>query len=227
MTRPHTITLTRQQVRRIDELAVQRYRIPGIVLMENAAIGVARVARSILDGMGLRTASILCGGGNNGGDGLALARHLHNSGYEPLIGLCSDPGKYQGDALANWRIVEAMKLPTFAATADTLARQARTLIVDAIFGTGLTSEPRPPFADLCQAVRQSGCVVLAVDLPSGLDCDTGLPLGECISAHFTVTLVAMKAGFANPGSRQFTGSVSVADIGAPPELIDQVLVDEV
>jgi NAD(P)H-hydrate epimerase len=214
--------LTREQVREVDRLAVERYGIPGIVLMENASRGVADVAEEMLRQAGRTRVLILCGGGNNGGDGLAAARHLHNRGCDVTVGLCTDPAGYKGDAGINWQIVQAMKIPCLAASADAIARSDADLIIDAIFGTGLSQRPRPPFEEIARAVNERGRRVLAVDLPSGLDCDTGQPLGACIRADRTVTFVAEKAGFGNPGAKAFTGEITVAEIGCPRELIDEV-----
>src|SRR4051812_20142664 len=105
------VFLTREQLREVDRLAVEKYHVPGILLMENAARGATEVAVDMLGAAGNVNILILCGGGNNGGDGLAIARHLHNLGHDILIALCTDPQKYKGDALGNWRIIEAMKLP--------------------------------------------------------------------------------------------------------------------
>ncbi|MCY2950875.1 MAG: NAD(P)H-hydrate epimerase, partial [Planctomycetota bacterium] len=169
-----------------------------------------------------RRVMVLCGGGNNGGDGLAVARHLHNRGFEVRLGLCTDPGGYQGDALVNWEIVRAMKLPWFEATAAAIARAEADLIVDAILGTGLRKSPREPFGEIVAAVERTGRPVLAVDVPSGLDCDTGEPLGACIRAKRTVTFVAEKVGFGKGRAREFTGEVVVAEIGCPRELVEMV-----
>ena len=209
--------LTRQQVRRIDQFAIERYGIPGIVLMENAARQSADVAWEML-GRQPAPVAIVCGGGNNGGDGLAIARHLHNRGAAVTVHVVVDPHRYTGDALTNWGIVQAMHLPTRIEAVPVLDRP--DLIVDAVFGTGLAAPPRPPFAQLANAIHNAGCPVLAVDLPSGLDRFSGVPLGDaCVRATRTVTFVAQKAGFANPQSRQYTGDVAVADIGCPSELI--------
>jgi NAD(P)H-hydrate epimerase len=220
---PAQLLLSREQVRRVDQIAIEQFKMPGIVLMENAA-------RGVLDAI-LRwnlphdSALILCGGGNNGGDGLAIARHLTNRGCNVTIGLCTDPQKYAGDALINWQIAQAMKLPTFDVTpdafADHLRRNPPQLIIDAIFGTGLSQPPRDPFPQLATTINAAKIAVVAIDLPSGLDCDTGRPLGlEAIRATLTVTFVARKKGFAASGSDQFTGDVEVADIGCPREAIE-------
>jgi NAD(P)H-hydrate epimerase len=218
------LRLTRHQVREVDRRASELFAIPGIILMENASRGAAAVAIAMLRKFKLNSAIILAGGGNNGGDGLAVARHLHNAGYAVKVALCTDPAKYAGDALVNWRIVDAMWLPTFPATFENLASISGALLVDAIFGTGLSQPPREPFPQIVAAVERSALPVLAIDLPSGLDCDTGQPLGPaCMRATRTVTFVAQKAGFANPASRAYTGKVTVVGIGAPPEAARQVI----
>jgi NAD(P)H-hydrate epimerase len=220
-TNPTPLHLTRQQVREIDRRAIAQYHVPGIVLMENAARALEAAALQMLGTE--QQAVILCGGGNNGGDGLALARLLHNRGVEVELLLTGDPDTYRGDAQINWEIVRAMQLKWQQIDPQRISR--RPLIVDAIFGTGLDREPRPPFAQIAAAINASGSPVLAVDLPSGLDCDTGQPLGACVRTTRTVTFVAHKAGFANLQSRPFTGDITVGNIGCPRELIEEVLRD--
>jgi NAD(P)H-hydrate epimerase len=210
--------VTRQQVREIDRLAVERYKIPGIVLMENAARAAAEVACQMLAAHPGRVL-LLCGGGNNGGDGLAVARHLHNHGFEVSILLTADPLKYRGEALTNWQIVQAMNLPAKPLELNELASASPALVIDAIFGTGLTDPPRPPFAQIVESVNRLNVPILAIDLPSGMDCDTGLPLGACIRATRTITFVAEKIGFAHRQAAAYLGQVTVGDIGCPRELI--------
>jgi hydroxyethylthiazole kinase-like uncharacterized protein yjeF len=217
------IRLTRAQVRQVDKLAIEQFHIPGIVLMENAARAVAQEACRMLGNDCCGEILILCGGGNNGGDGLAAARHLHNLGADVHIAFTVDPGGYKGDALINWEIVRAMKIPSRPFRAEQLHQLSPILVIDAIFGTGLSQPPREPFAEIAQSVNSSGLPVLAVDLPSGLDCDTGLPLGACIVAKETVTFVAEKVGFEKAEAQRFLGKIRVADIGCPKELIDTVV----
>jgi NAD(P)H-hydrate epimerase len=214
------IRLTRSQVRDIDRRAMEEYKIPGIILMENAARAAAGVAMEML-AAGPGKVLVLCGGGNNGGDGLAVARHLHNRGVDLSISLTVDPAKYTGDALINWRIVQAMRLPAKPLDIAELAAGRPALIIDAIFGTGLTQSPRPPFAEIAAAVAATKSAVLAIDIPSGLDCDTGIPFGPCVRADRTITFVAEKMGFANPAAVQYLGRVTVGDIGCPRELISE------
>jgi NAD(P)H-hydrate epimerase len=214
------LRLTRAQVRQIDRLSIDRYHIPGIVLMENAARAAANAACDLLDGECVGEILILCGGGNNGGDGLAVARHLHNRGADVLIALTTDPAHYKGDALTNWSIVQAMGLRAEPIAVEKLARTSAVLIIDAIFGTGLSEAPRDPFPAIAAAVNHLRRPVLAIDIPSGLDCDTGIPPGACIRATRTITFVAKKIGFANPQARAYTGDIIVGDIGCPRELIE-------
>jgi len=221
------IRLTREQVRRIDRLSVEKYHIPGVVLMENAAIAAAGVAANMIENSPVGPVLIICGGGNNGGDGLAVARHLHNRDYDVRVFLTTDPQKYSGDAKINWQICQAMNLPTEIATSKIIGASQAALIIDAIFGTGLTQPPRDPFPDLVAAIDQTHAPVLAIDIPSGLDCDTGLPLGPaCIKATRTITFVAEKIGFDRPEAAKYLGHITVGDIGCPVELVQEIARDK-
>jgi NAD(P)H-hydrate epimerase len=214
--------LTRAQVREIDRRSIERYHIPGVVLMENAARAAADAACDMLDDNCVGEVLVLCGGGNNGGDGLAVARHLHNRGADVSLALTIDPAKYKGEAQVNWQIVSAMALPWEPAEPARIASTTAVLLIDAIFGTGLAQPPRDPFPAISAAVEQSRVPVLAIDLPSGMDCDTGHPLGSCIKATRTITFVAEKIGFAQPVAKPYLGEVIVGSIGCPRELIEQV-----
>ncbi|HSI36567.1 MAG TPA: NAD(P)H-hydrate epimerase [Tepidisphaeraceae bacterium] len=220
------LRLTRAQVRAVDQIAIDRYHVPGIVLMENAALGASDVAWQMVDRTPNARVQILCGGGNNGGDGLAIARHLHNRGCHVKVALATDPARYKGDALINYRIVSSIDHhnlevgPADPSRIDNLA----ALIIDALFGTGLSKPLGGLTRDLVLALNAAHTTVLAIDLPSGLDCDTGEPIGDvCVRAERTVTFVAEKSGFANSASRAYTGDITVADIGCPRQAIDDAL----
>jgi NAD(P)H-hydrate epimerase len=215
------IRLTREQVREIDQRSIEEYHIPGIVLMENAARAAAEVAHSMIE-RPTNAVTIFCGNGNNGGDGLAIARHLHNRGHEVSIHLLASPDRFKGDALTNWQIIQAMKIPVAMKGPDGIDCGSYDLIIDALLGTGLESAPRAEAVALVEAINRARAKVLAVDLPSGMNCDTGMPMGACAKATRTVTFVAEKIGFANPESKQFTGDVIVADIGCPRELVEEI-----
>jgi NAD(P)H-hydrate epimerase len=165
----------------------------------------------------------VCGPGQNGGDGLVVARHLAVAGGTPSIVLLapSSGGTPPGDAGTNLRICRAMGLRIVevrgvaeAAAASATIRSA-ALVVDALFGTGLTRGLEGAATALVGEIASAARPVLALDLPSGLDCDTGEPLGPCVRADLTATFVAPKAGFMNPASRAWTGEVVVVGIGAP------------
>jgi len=216
------IRLTREQVREIDRRAIEQYHIPAIVLMENAARGVADDAEKMLSASGFGTVLIVCGGGNNGGDGLAVARHLHNRQFKIQVLLSKSPEHLSPDARTNWNIIQAMKIAHRPATSDAIANEPGDLVIDALFGTGLTTPPRPDDAALIHAINQRATPVLAIDVPSGLDCDRGEPLGTCVRAARTVTFVAEKVGFEKPRAKHYVGGVTVVDIGCPRELIEEI-----
>jgi NAD(P)H-hydrate epimerase len=218
--------LTREQVREIDRRATAQYHIPSIVLMENAALSVVSSACDALIDCPGCSVMVACGGGNNGGDGLAVARHLHNRGFEVRIELFTDPSRFKGDALVNWRIIEAMRVSASPAEPRRMLELMPALLIDAVFGTGL-SRPieNDTFTAFVHALGTASIPVLSVDVPSGLDCQTGQPLGPCVRATRTVTFVAQKVGFASPQARGFLGTVSIGDIGCPRRLIDEVVRD--
>jgi NAD(P)H-hydrate epimerase len=226
MSQPEPVVrLTRAQVREIDRRATEEYHIPGIVLMENAARGVADVAVEMI---GRRRTSqnvlIVAGGGNNGGDGFAVARHLdHDPDANVLTMLTVDPKTLRGDALANWNVLNAIGLAVEPLDVDFIRHSKPDLIIDAIFGTGLDRPPRPPFKQIADAINGLGRPVLSIDVPSGLDCDVGTPFGACVRATRTVTFVAEKAGFANPTAREYLGRVSVNWIGVPARIVQHIV----
>jgi NAD(P)H-hydrate epimerase len=209
--------LTRAAVRELDRRAFEEFGIPGLVLMENAGRNAAEILHR-LNPLRLRVA-VLCGPGNNGGDGCVIARHLDRLGVPVTVCLFSDAAALTGDAAINWRVVERMGL----VTSPILNFDGYGWIVDALFGTGLSRAIGPPYDAVVAAVNAAGAHVLAVDIPSGLDCDTGLPLGPTVRAHHTVTFVGLKEGFVNPESRPHVGEVHFADIGAPRRLVDEYL----
>lgn len=212
--------LTRRQARLVDRICAEAYGIPGIVLMENAARALADAALQMLVQLKGRRVLIVCGGGNNGGDGYALARHLHNSGCLVTLAAAKPIEQLEGDAATNARIARRMNLPIEPATPQLLGSAPADLIVDALLGTGLDKAPNQAVAALIRAMNHRPEPILAVDVPSGLDCDTGRPRGaaeDCVRAERTVTFVAEKVGF--PNAREYTGEVIVGDIGAPPEAI--------
>jgi NAD(P)H-hydrate epimerase len=219
--------LSRQQVREVDRLAIEEFGVPGVVLMENAGRGAAEVLRA----QGLHGPVVLCcGKGNNGGDGFVIARHLDNWKVPIRVLLFARPEDLTGDALVNYHIIRQAGLALTVHTEQPVDMEAveRELsgaewIVDALFGTGLSGALRSPFEEIVKAINAGSARVLAVDIPSGLDCDTGKPLGTAVRAHHTVTFGALKKGFADPAAAQWLGQVHVVDIGAPRRVMESVL----
>lgn len=236
------IVLTRAQVRRVDQLATELLGIPGVVLMENAGASASRIILDIIESQcRLRcdqaNVGIVCGGGNNGGDGYVIARHLHNAGVGVTIYSAKDPAELKGDARINADIAQRMGLPIHllgGGGAD-LAGIGRTgsplfdthhILVDALLGTGFNGEVRGHFPGVIERIndaRDRGKTIIAIDVPSGLDCDTGQPGGVVVRAHATITFVTAKAGFSSGTAGNYLGRVYIADIGAPPGLVQQVL----
>jgi NAD(P)H-hydrate epimerase len=194
---------------------MEEFGIPGIILMENAGRGVAEVILKLrLPG----PVHLLCGKGNNGGDGYVIARHLDAAGVAVVVHRCCEEADITGDALVHYQIVKKCGLPMAAYQSPSVLADILLLagtIVDALLGTGLTGTVRSPYAEIIQTMRRSGKPLLAVDLPSGMDADTGVPLGECVVANHTVTFVAPKAGFAHREAHLYTGKVHVVQIGLP------------
>lgn len=215
------VALTRVQVRLVDRIATERYGILGLVLMENAGRNAAAI---VLDAIGgpVERVVVLCGTGNNGGDGFVIARHLVNAGVDVLIGLAGDKSRLTPDAAANARICELMEIAIVEAHAAEI--RSTDLVVDALLGTGFTGQVRAPLAELIERVNAADKAgVYAIDVPSGLDCDTGAASNATIVADVTVTFVADKVGFHRAGADRYVGHVRIADIGAPSAIIQQVL----
>jgi NAD(P)H-hydrate epimerase len=215
--------LSREQVRAVDRRAIEEYGVPGVVLMENAG----RSAAELLLRLGARgTVTVCAGKGNNGGDGFVIARHLDIHLIPVRVLLFARSEELTGDAAINYRIIEKSEVPiaVFGADVDeaTIRRELAESewVVDALFGTGLTGPVRPPFDRVIGAINGRGARVLAVDIPSGLDCDTGRPLGATVRATHTVTFVAQKKGFAEPSAKEWLGEIHVIGIGAPRILVE-------
>lgn len=221
------LRLTRDQTRRVDRLAVERLGLPSIVLMENAALNAASFVIDLLQrdeehlGPDPQIA-ILCGGGNNGGDGYALARHVHNFGLGVTCYAVSDPAQLRGDAKINHDADASLGFDIVPVLDDEQKDRATAdwklaaLVVDAMLGTGFHGEVRSRMAGIIHALNQLDHPrVLALDTPSGLDCDTGQPSNATVRATATITFVAEKTGFAQPAAHDHLGEVVTADIGLP------------
>ncbi len=219
------VVMTRDEVRAFDSWAINTLGVPGVVLMENAGRGCAELIQEKLSGVARPKVCIFCGTGNNGGDGYVIARHLLNRGFEVVVVICGERSKISGDAKINLDILEGLgqaierlnlaqediagRIGTFAAGAD--------MIIDGLFGTGLKGQLSQRYRQLIEAINAQESPILAIDIPSGLDCDSGQPLGAAVKASCTVTFVAVKKGFiVGEAAGQYTGEVLVASIGVEP-----------
>ena len=219
--------LTREEMRELDRKAIEEYKIPGIILMENAGRNVAEEVLKMLDDPHQAKVAILCGKGNNGGDGFVVARHLHNHSIHVdvfLIARVSDILK-DGDAGTNLQILLTTKIPVNEILdipgVNNILKELRNynILADALFGTGLSGDVREPFKTLTHGVNNLNKPIISVDIPSGLDCNTGKILGAAIKATKTVTFAIAKKGFFLNGGPSYTGKVIVSDISIPRELI--------
>ncbi len=216
-------TMSRDEVREFDRRAIEELGVPAVVLMENAGRQAADEAAQLLRECGGRRAVIVAGLGNNGGDGFVVARHLAVRGFEAAVVLVGDKAKLRGEAAVNFAVLGKIGIAVCEAGANAAARIAEAargadLVVDALLGTGLTGTVREPFLSAIAEINSSGAggkPVLAIDIPSGLDADTGRPLGAAVRATATVTFVAAKKGFAAREAEEFLGLVTLADIGVP------------
>ena len=216
--------VTAQEMRQIDQQTIQQIGIPGVVLMEHAGSAVVRAIHGHFPECG--SIAIVVGKGNNGGDGLVIARQLALSGQPIQIFLVSSPESFTGDALTNLRIAQNLDLSIIPILSESELKEQKSqiasadLIVDSIFGTGLRGRVCGLIGDIIECINDTGKPVVAIDLPSGLSADTGITEGACIQASYTVTMGLPKRGnLIHPG-QGFTGQLEVADIGFPPSVID-------
>lgn len=225
------------EMRNLDRTAIGQYGIPGVVLMENAGRGTVECMIDAFGPAAGKFVPVFAGPGNNGGDGLVVARHVHNQGGFPFIVYLADPEKLKGDAGINRAIVRRLDLPHRVALTDGDLQDAVAEIerlgqmhpvwslVDALFGTGLRRPLDGRFLAAANRINrlryEKKFPVTAVDIPSGLDADTGLVLGGCVMADLTVTYGLAKPGHVLHGGGDFVGKLRVVDIGIPRRAVEQ------
>jgi len=217
--------LDNQAMREADRRTIEDFGMPGLVLMENAATGVVDAVREAYPGA--RRILILCGTGNNGGDGLAAARHLNNGGHDVSVLLFGDPSKLSPDAGVNYTLAVAFRVPIRTIAGEDLAALATELddrppdvIIDALLGTGLDRPLGGRFEDAVSLVAASGAPVVAVDVPTGLNGSTSEVSGTALHADLTVTFAALKRCHAIPPACLHCGDVVVVDIGIAPAVVE-------
>jgi NAD(P)H-hydrate epimerase len=218
------IAFTREQSRQVDRIAVEEFGFSGLVLMENAGRGVA----DVLCRLGIAGPVVICcGRGNNAGDGFVIARHLDLRGHKVRVLLWCKPDELTGDAATNYRILAKTGVPIEVFGEYDETRLSRLLedaawIVDGLLGTGARGEPRPPLDRVIDRLNAAAAPKLAIDLPSGLDCDSGQPARHTIRAAETCTFVTAKTGFSAPEAAPYIGRLHVLDIGTPRKVIERV-----
>ena len=215
--------LSCEQARQIDRIAIDQYKIPGILLMENAGRGAAEVIHQFAP-TGLVT--ILSGKGNNGGDGYVVARHLQLLGHEVhIVSVCAIE-QLSGDARINAEIAKHADIPIRFVddpSENVFAFDTSTVIVDGLLGTGSRPPLRGVYAELVQAANQCQCMRFALDIPTGMDGDTGEASDPTFKADHTLTFVAEKIGFANPSAAALLGQLHVISIGVPRKLLSDIV----
>lgn len=211
------------EIRACEQHAIHECGMPSLLLMENAGRGMADLLVSL--GIAGRVV-ICCGKGNNGGDGLVVARHLDNRSIPIHVFVFAKPEELSPDSAVNYRALRGSDIPiTFLSGASPdleslqLALATGEWVVDALCGTGLSGPLKSPFDKVVEQINVSDARVLAADIPSGLDGDTGQPLGPTVRADHTATLIAWKAGFVKPGAAEWTGQVHLLDVGIPRKLL--------
>lgn len=220
--------ITSQQIQRLDSIAINQYKIDSLFLMENAGRSVADEVVSILKNKKIKKIAIICGKGNNGGDGFVAARYLINQGFEVKNFLLGKVKEITSDSRANLdmllksnqKILEIPNLKAFNSMEKNI--KDCSLIIDAIFGVGLKGKVKEPFKTVINFLNRSGKMVVSIDVPSGLDANTGLPLGVCVKADKTISFTLAKKGFFLNQGPDFVGKLKIAGIGIPKSLIQRI-----
>jgi hydroxyethylthiazole kinase-like uncharacterized protein yjeF len=211
--------LTVLEAKRLDLRAIKSFGVPSILLMENAGRAVSIEAFKNIGSKKPKIA-IICGKGNNGGDGFSAARHLMARGIDPDLYLCAGFSEVKGEARINLNILLKLKKKVFIINDKSLKAFKKRLasyglIVDSIFGVGLKGVVKGIIAEVINIINQSNVRVISVDLPSGIDADTGEVLGIAVKADTTVTFIAPKLGMLKGHGKEFCGKIIVQDLGFP------------
>jgi NAD(P)H-hydrate epimerase len=215
----HTETYyTAAQVRELDRLASAEYDIPAFTLMQRA--GAASFAALQQKWPEATSLEIFCGTGNNGGDGCIIGALALGAGLKPRLHIVGDPTRMRGDALKALQLASTRQVPMDQSAA--LEPGPGTIVVDALLGTGLSGDVRFPYDEAIDTINAGGLPVMAVDIPSGLDSDTGLIHGNCVTADLTVTFIARKQGLVRGKGPSRCGEVIFAALGVPEELYERL-----
>lgn len=218
---------TAEQMQELDRKAIETYRIPGILLMENAGREATEAILASFPDLDKKRVAIIAGKGNNGGDGFVIARHLMNRRIPVKVILLTDPKSLRGDAETNHYIFHRMRGEIIPAPSakdyQKIKRDVEKadLLVDAIFGTGLDAEVRGYYREVIDHLNSLNKPLVAVDIPSGLNANTGKPLGTAIRASLTVTFGLPKLGLLLSPGTDYVGTLKIVDIGIPKNLVEE------
>lgn len=214
--------ITSEEMRQLDKAAQTRFGIPGLILMENAGVQSVRYIEESYGNLKDKNIAVVCGKGNNGGDGLVIARHLTNKGAYASVYLLSDAKEISRDSKTNLEIIKRMKMPVYTGASNIQSGLKKAdIIIDAIFGTGLKKDISGIYAKAIDLINRSEKPVMAVDIPSGIDSDNGRIKGCAVKADLTVTFCLPKIGhFIYPGA-EYSGTLKIADISIPKGLVDE------
>lgn len=217
--------VTAEQMRQIDRATIDGQVVPGPELMENAGRGIAeKLLAGVMDGSGREKVAVFCGKGNNGGDGFVVGRYLFQAEFDVTIYFIGPIGELSADARLNFDRAAGIGMNLIEVTSDDVLPKKidRDYLIDAIFGIGFSGSPRGLAAEVIKYInRQKGKTVISVDLPSGLDADTGQHEGEVVKADYTFPLALPKYGlYVSPG-RELAGEVQVVPIGIPDHIMDK------
>lgn len=219
--------LTRKQTRAVDQYIINKIGFPSVILMENAGRGIALHMLS----MNLKGKVIVCSGkGNNGGDGYVITRYLNINNINVEVYVFAHENDIKGDAKIHHDIVKKMGIPIKYFDQHNLSHNSllnnlnnAEWIIDGLFGTGLTDRPETFYFDLINTINATSAKILSIDIPSGLDCDTGKPFGTSIKANVTCTLISMKTGFSNKEAEKHLGKIEIINLGVPNKIIESAL----
>ncbi len=215
------MVFTASEMAGVDSYAINKLNIPGVILMENAGRGIADIARRMLRQPQDKLVHIFCGPGNNGGDGYVVARHLLNHGVRVRTFVLAAADKIKGDALINLDILQSIGQQPEFIQEPVYGDEAPDLVVDAMLGTGVKGALKGLYARTAEHINDSGCPVLAVDIPSGVNADTGQVAGPAVCATVTATMAAPKRGLLFSPGREYTGRLEIVDISMPPMVFDK------
>ncbi|MDA3834393.1 MAG: NAD(P)H-hydrate dehydratase [Spirochaetales bacterium] len=220
--------VTAGEMQKMDRLTIESFGLPGRVLMENAGRGATQILFEKFGGLKNKKVGIVAGRGNNGGDGFVVARYLAQKGIKATVYLLSKKVVIKGDASANLKLLAPLIVPVIEIPDKKAFSTHRTSMVhqeiwvDAILGTGLKSQVKGYFREIIEFINSLNKPVFAVDIPSGLDSDTGQPCGACIRAQATAAFGFAKTGHILFPGASYTGSLEIVDIGIPHHIAEDV-----